>query len=258
MLRVRVIPCLLVQDGALVKTVEFRKAAYIGDPMNAVRIFNELEVDELVVLDIAATREGRLPDFKLVREMATQCFMPLAYGGGVRTVEDFRTLFNIGIEKVVVNSELFRNPALVTEAAAIFGSQSVIASVDVKKNLLGRHKVFSRVGHDAAKVPSLEPEAFARFAAGLGAGEIFLNSVDQDGTMKGYDLELIRRVTESVDVPVIACGGAGQYSDLRLPVEKGAASAVAAGSLFVYQSRLRSVLINFPDRKELEQLFEGL
>lgn len=257
MLRVRVIPCLLVRDGALVKTVRFKDAAYIGDPLNAVRIFNELEVDEIAVFDITASRQKREPDFKLIREIASQCFMPLAYGGGVSEVAQFKTLFNIGVEKVLVNTALLRRPQLVSEAAALFGSQSVIASIDVKKDLLGRPRVHAPNGHDSAAVRSLLPDELARQAAALGAGEIFLNSVDRDGTMEGYDVELIRRVASAVDVPVIACGGAGEYAHLRDPVARGGASAVAAGSLFVYQSRLRSVLINFPDRAELENLFQG-
>ena len=258
MLRIRAIPCLLVEGGALVKTTRFKDPAYIGDPMNAVRIFNELEVDEIIVLDIRASREGRGPDFKLVRELASQCFMPLGYGGGVSSTDDFRTLFKLGIEKVVVNTAMLKRPALVTEAAKLFGSQSVIASIDVKKNLFGKPKVHAPSGHDAAAFPSLDPADFARQAARLGAGEIFLNSVDRDGMMDGYDTDLIRTVTDAVDIPVIACGGAGETQDLRRAVERGAASAVAAGSLFVYQSRLRAVLIKFTDQAELGQLFKGL
>jgi len=257
-LRIRVIPCLLVQDGALVKTIEFKNPAYIGDPINAVKIFNELEVDEIIVLDIKASREGRPPDFKLIGDIAAQCFMPLTYGGAVRSVDDFQRLFAIGVAKVAVNSAIFKRPELISEAAARFGSQSIIASIDVKKNLLGKSKVFLRGNHEASKIPSLEPAAFARQMEKLGAGEILLNSVDRDGTMTGYDCELIRAVSSAVEIPVIACGGARQPLHFREAVEHGGASAVAAGSMFVYQSALRSVLINFPDPAELQETFAGL
>jgi cyclase len=253
MLKTRVIPCLLIEGQRLVKTTGFRDPRYIGDPVNAVRIFNEKEVDELVVLDITATVEQRPPNLRLISELASECFMPLAYGGGVRTLEHLQSLFSLGVEKVVINSEAAARPALISEAAAKFGSQSVIVSIDAKRKRLGGYEVRTRSGRHGT---GLDPVGFARDMESAGAGEIFLNSIDRDGTMQGYDLELIRAVSQNVSIPVIACGGAGTLADLAAAVKQGGASAVAAGSMFVFHGRHRAVLINYPARRELEAILD--
>jgi imidazole glycerol-phosphate synthase subunit HisF len=249
-LRTRVIPCLLLSGGGLVKTIRFKKPTYVGDPVNAVNIFNEKEVDEVVVLDIAATAERRPPPFQLISEIATECFMPLTYGGGIRSLQDMDTLFRSGVEKVALNTVVADDPALVRAAADRFGSQAVVVSIDAKRRRRG-YRVYTNAGGRELRV---DPAAHAREAQRLGAGEILLTSMDRDGTMEGYDTELIRAVTSQVDVPVIACGGAGTVEDFRKAVEEGGASAVAAGSMVVFHGRNRAVLINFPSRGELERV----
>lgn len=251
MLGVRVIPCLLLRRRGLVKTVKFRDAAYIGDPINTVRIFNELQVDELVFLDIAATPENKAPQFDLVEEIANECFMPFAYGGGLRSVEDVQHLFQIGAEKAVLNTAAFQNPNLVTELSRRFGAQSVIVSIDARRSLLGRYQVYINGGRVNTKE---DPVKYAAQMERAGAGEILITSIDRDGTFSGYDLELTRRVAESVGIPVIACGGAGRIEDFGEAVKKGGASATATGSLVVYQGKHRAVLINYPSRSELKQV----
>jgi cyclase len=241
-------PCLLLHDGALVKTIKFKSPNYIGDPINAVKIFNDLEVDELIVLDILATKQNQEPDYKLISELASQCFMPLTYGGGIQTIEQMKKLFGLGVEKVSLNSQALREPSLISRAAEKFGNQSIVASMDVKKDWMGKYKVFSSAG---VKPPEADPVAYARLVEERGAGEILLNSVDQDGTMLGYDIELIHRVARAVKIPVVACGGAGEVSHFTKAVKVGGASAVAAGSLVVYQGKNKGVLINFPSREEL-------
>lgn len=253
MLKTRVIPCLLVNNGRLVKTVRFRNPAYVGDPVNAIKIYNEKEVDELILLDITATAEGRKPDFAFLAEVADECFMPLAYGGGIRDMDDISRIFNLGIEKVAINSYALENPSFIEKAAAVFGSQSILLSIDVKKNLSGKYHVYGRGGRNGT---DHEPVAWAARMERMGAGEILLNSIDQDGTMEGYDTTLIRKVTEAVAVPVIACGGAGKIQDFKMAVEKGGASAVAAGSMVVYQGKNKGVLINFPSRDDLKNILD--
>jgi len=251
MLKTRVIPSLLVQGSGLVKTVGFRNPRYVGDPINAVRIFNEKEVDELVVLDITATVEQRPPNLRLISELASECFMPLAYGGGIRSLEQLDRIFSLGVEKVVINSEAVARPAFIEEAAARFGNQSLIVSIDVKKKLLGGYETRTRAGRFGT---GLEPARLARDMESAGAGEILLNSIDRDGTMQGYDLALVRAVSQSVNIPVIACGGAGSLADLSAAVKEGGASAVAAGSMFVFHGKHQAVLINYPSIAELEQV----
>lgn len=252
MLKTRVIPCLLLRNLGLVKTVRFKDPKYLGDPINIVKIFNDKEVDELVFLDITATVEHKKPPFELLAKITSECFMPLCYGGGVRGLEDMKTLFGLGIEKVAVNSYAVETPAFIKAAADLFGSQSVIASVDVKQNLLGRYEVFTYGGR---RRTGLDPVKFAVKMEKYGAGELLLNSIDRDGTMQGYDLELIRRVSGAVSIPVVACGGAGKVQDLVDVTEKGGASAAAAGSLFVFQGPRRAVLISYPSPKELQGVF---
>jgi imidazole glycerol-phosphate synthase subunit HisF len=251
MLKTRVIPALLFKDQGLVKTVQFRSPSYVGDPINAVKIFNDKEVDELVLLDIMASREGRGPSFDLIEEIASECFMPLGYGGGVRSLDDIRRILAMGVEKVILNTAAHNTPQLIDQAARAAGSQSVVVSIDAKKKLFGGYEVLTCGG---TRGSGKDPVEFAREMARRGAGEIFINSTDRDGTQKGFDLELIRRMSEAVDVPVVACGGAGTLTHLREAVDAGA-SAVAAGSMFVYVGRHRAVLINYPQYHELEQLF---
>lgn len=248
MYRARVIPCLLVRDGGLVKTRKFKDSVYVGDPVNAVRIFSEKEVDELVVLDIDASRERRGPNFDLVTEIAGECFMPIAYGGGIRTLDEVRRLVRSGVEKVVINSAATESTDVIRQAADVFGSQAVVAGVDVRRTLLGGYKVVAR---SATVETRLNLDAHVQGLVAAGAGEIFLNSVDRDGTMAGYDLDLIRSVTRTVNVPVVACGGAGTVEHLAAAVHEAGASAVSAGSMFVFHGKRRAVLINYPAAREL-------
>jgi cyclase len=252
MLKTRVIPCLLLKGQGLVKTVKFRNPKYVGDPINAVKILNDKEVDELILLDIEATVEGRRPPIKLISEIASECFMPLSYGGGLRNLDDIKAIFNLGVEKIIINSYAIENPNFINEASKLYGNQSVVVAMDVKKGSRGKYEIFARGGK---KKTSLDPVEHAMKMEGLGAGEIFLNSIDRDGTMEGYDTELIRRVTGSVSIPVIACGGAGKIGDFVDAVKIGGASAVAAGSLFVFHGKYRAVLISYPGSEELEHAF---
>lgn len=251
MLQNRVMPCLLLRNRGLVKTVKFKDPAYVGDPINTIRIFNEKEVDELILLDITATPENKPPNFELVADIAGECFMPLAYGGGVRSVEDVKRLTGLGAEKVAINSAAYRDPDLISRAAAAVGSQSVIAAIDVKKTLFGKYKAMHGGGKVEAKTTAVEQAVRVQE---LGAGEILLTSIDRDGTFSGYDLELIRAVTAAVNIPVIACGGAGKLDDFGRAVKEAGASAVAAGSLVVYQGPHRAVLVNFPKPADLKRV----
>lgn len=249
MLRVRVIPCLLLRGGGLYKTTRFSKPVYIGDPINAVRIFNEKEVDELIFLDIGATSEGREPNFPLLRDIASECFMPMAYGGGIRDTDQVRRILSTGFEKVVINTAAQEHPALIEEVAKLTGSQSVVVSVDVKKDIFGRYTMMTCGGR---KKSLIDPVAFVVEAEQRGAGEIMVNSIDRDGTMSGYDLAIIKRIAESVSVPVVACGGAGRVVDFVAAIKDAGATAVAAGAMFVFHGPHRAVLINMPERKVLE------
>lgn len=255
MLRIRVIPCLLLKDQGLVKTVKFKNYKYVGCPINAVKIFNDKEVDELVFLDITATIENHEPPFKLLAEIATECFMPFGYGGGIKTIETIKKIFSLGAEKVIINSHAVENPFFIRAAAELYGSQSIVVSIDVKKNYLGKYEVFTQSGRINSK---LDPAIFAQKMQKMGAGEIFLNSVNRDGTMGGYDIELIKKVTSAVDIPVIACGGAGQIKDFQAAVKKGGASAVAGGSFFVFQGQHRAVLITYPSYALLENALDEI
>lgn len=251
MLIPRVIPCLLLKDKGLVKTVKFKDPKYIGDPINAVRIFNEKEVDELIFLDITATREKRKPSIPVISQISDECFMPLAFGGGIKTIEDIKAVLNAGAEKVSINTEAINNPELIAEAADIFGSQSITISVDVKKKLFGKYEIYTESG---TKHTGLDPVYFVKNMEKMGAGEILINSIDRDGTMQGYDIEIIKKISEAVNIPVIACGGAGGLNDFSDAFNKGGASAVAAGSFFVFYGKRRAVLINYPDRGDLEKI----
>jgi len=249
MLMPRVMPCLLLKNGALVKTIKFKAPGYIGDPINAIRIYNEKEVDELIFLDITATIEKREPPYKVLSEIASECFMPVTYGGGVRDIETIRRILSLGIEKVAINSHAVENPDFVHAAADKFGSSTIVVSIDARRKMFSRYEVFI---HGGRKGTDLDPVEFAVKMEQMGAGEILLTAIDRDGTQEGYDVDLIRRVTSAVGVPVIACGGAGKIDDFRVAVKEGGASACAAGSMVVYFGRNRAVLITFPEREKLE------
>jgi imidazole glycerol-phosphate synthase subunit HisF len=251
MRRTRIIPCLLLRDQALVKTVKFRDARYVGDPINAVRIFNEKEVDELVCLDISATPAGRRPSLELIATFADECFMPLCYGGGVRTLEDVQAILGSGVEKVALNSVAAEEPEFVRRATDRFGGSSIVVSMDVKKGRFGGYEVLT---HGGTRRTGFEPVAYAARMEALGAGELFVTSIDRDGTGEGYDIDLVRRVADAVSVPVVASGGAGRLEHLGEVASRGGASAAAAGSFFVFQGRHRAVLISYPTQEELAQV----
>jgi cyclase len=247
---VRIIPCLLLRGHGLVKTRKFKDPVYLGDPVNAVRIFNDKEVDELVLLDIDASKEGREPNYEVIAEIAGECFMPIAYGGGIRTLDQARRLIRCGVEKVVINTAATKSYNVIRDTAQVFGRQAVVGAIDVRKTLLGGYRIVTKSASAEVKVP-LDEHVQGLIEAGV--GEIFLNSVDRDGMMDGYDLQLIRRVAQQVSVPLIACGGAGTVDHLAAAVKEGGASAVAAGSMFVFHGRLRAVLISYPQRLTLRR-----
>lgn len=253
MLRPRIIPCLLVHKGGLVKTIGFGSPKYVGDPLNAVRIFNEKEVDELTVLDIDASRLGREPDYSLIANLALECRMPLCYGGGVKTVEQIERVISLGVEKVAISSGAIECPELISQAAARVGSQSVVVVLDVKKmGLLRRPEL---VTLNASRKTGLAPDDFARRVQALGAGEIILNSVDRDGEMKGYDLDLVQQVRAATTLPLTVLGGAGSLDDMRELIRRYRVIGAAAGSLFVFKGKYRAVLINYPNRQERDLLY---
>ncbi len=249
MLRTRVIPCLQLIDDNLVKTVKFDNHGYIGDPINTVRIFNELEVDELCFLDIRASVQGRQPNFEILQQIANECFMPLSYGGGVKDFNTAQKILSIGFEKIVLNTAAFRTPSLVTQVAEHFGAQAVIGSVDVKKNMWGKYTVYINDGKEKVKKDAVE---WAKELEQLGAGELLITSMDKDGTWAGYDHAIIEKINDAVNIPVIANGGAGNVDHIISVVKNCKVSAVALGSMVVYQKQGMGVLVNFPDKKILE------
>ena len=251
MLRPRVLPALLLQGGRLVKTVRFRKPRYVGDPINAVRIFNEKEVDELIVIDIDAGRAGGSIPLKLITRIAGECFMPMTYGGGIRTLDQIAEIMAAGVEKVSINRAAVADRGFVARAAKRFGSQSIVVSIDVRRRLFGQYEICVDGGRRRA---GLEPVSLALELESEGAGEILLTSINQEGTMTGYDVDLVRRVASAVSIPVIACGGAGSIDDVIGVVCDAGAAAAAVGSMAVYQGRNRGVLIGFPTRKQLGPL----
>lgn len=248
--RPRIIPCLSIDDGEMVKTIHFQKPRYLGDVVNAVKIFNNKGVDELSILDISATRRGKGPNFDLLKDIATEAFMPLSYGGGVTEIEQIKKLFYIGYEKIIMNTAFVKNSQLVQEAVRFSGSQSVVVSIDAKADLFGRYTCYVGDGQEKLQV---DPIQLAKQAQELGAGEILLNSINRDGDMNGYDLKLVKNVADSVDIPVIACGGAGKMEDIKAVLQEGHADAAAAGSFFVYYGRNKAILITAPSEQELVQ-----
>ncbi len=252
MLRPRIIPSLLLQDNGLVKTVNFKNPKYVGDPINAVKIFNEKAVDELAVFDIDATAKGLEPNYSLIERIANQSRMPLCYGGGVKTVEQAQKIFGLGIEKIALSSAVLQNPDLITQIADRVGGQSVIVVLDVKKKLFGGYEVYT---HNGKKSTGINPFDFVAKAEQLGAGEILINSIDQDGLMKGYDLTLIDKVREKITLPLTVLGGAGSLADIKKVIDKHRIIGVAAGSLFVFKGVYKAVLINYPTIAEKENIY---
>jgi len=253
MLRPRIIPCLLVRNKGLVKTVHFKSPKYVGDPINAVRIFNEKQVDELMVLDIDASIEKRGPNFRMIENFAAECRMPLGYGGGITTIDEAKRIVDLGVEKVSLSAAAIANPNLITEIAKQVGSQSVIVTLDVKKKLLGGYEVYT---HNAKQGTGLNPLEAAKTFEAAGAGEILLNSIDNDGVMKGYDLTLVRKVREAIHLPMTVLGGAGSLDDIGKVINEHHIIGAAAGSLFVFKGIYKAVLINYPTRDEKDALIK--
>ena len=252
MLRPRIIPCLLVKNGGLVKTVQFDKSKYVGDPINAVRIFNEKEVDEIIVIDIDATVQGRAPDYTLIKNLAAECRMPLCYGGGVRNVEEIQKIISLGVEKVALSAAAVQIPELIATAAAQVGSQSIVVVMDVKKiGLFRRQEVFT---HNGTIKSGWEPVAFAKHIEALGAGEVVVNSVDRDGVMKGYDYDLISQIRDAISLPITVLGGAGSLKDIATLIRRFGIIGAAAGSLFVFKGAYKAVLINYPNQADKDAL----
>lgn len=251
MLRPRIIPCLLVKDKGLVKTVHFKDPKYVGDPINAVRIFNEKEVDELMILDIDATAEGREPDYKMIEHWASECRMPLCYGGGIKTVDQARRIFSLGVEKVALSSAALLNPSLVKEISDSVGSQSVVVVIDVKKKLFGGYEIVIMNGKKSINKNLF---SFISEMESHGAGEVIINNIDLDGTMKGYDLNLAEKVRECTSLPLTVLGGAGSLEDIGALIQKFKIIGAAAGSLFVFKGKYRAVLINYPTAEEKDNL----
>ena len=247
----RVIPALLLRNGGLVKTTQFKDAKYVGDPLNAVKIFNEKEVDELIFLDIKATTENKKPNLEFLKEVAGECFMPLAYGGGIKTVEEIAAILKVGIEKVILNTIAVTNPEIVKKAVERYGSSTICVSIDVKKNFFGKYEIYTNAGKVNSK---LDPVKFAMEMDKIGVGELMVNSIDRDGMMNGYDINLLKGITSKVNMPVIACGGAGNVGHFGDAVKNGGASAVAAGSMFVFHGKLKAVLITYPSQEELKNV----
>lgn len=247
----RIIPCLLLRDHGLIKTIKYKGGRYLGDPINAIKIYNDCEVDELIILDIDATKEHRSPDFEYLKKLTQQCFMPVCYGGGITSVDTVKRLFELGIEKVSVNTSLYDNPNMVKECVALFGSQSIVASVDLKRDKSGNVSAWIKNGTELIKEDAFE---YMKHIEEDGVGEVFINFIDHDGMMDGYDYEVISRISKHISVPLIVCGGASSTNDCKKAIDVGA-SAAAAGSIFVFWGRNKAVLINYPDKEEIEKLF---
>jgi len=254
MLRSRIIPCLLVHKKGLVKTVEFKDPRYVGDPINAVKIFNEKEVDELIVLDIDATVEGRGPDFTLIKNLAVECRMPFCYGGGVTTVEEARKIINLGAEKVALSAAAINNFDLIKKIGEAVGVQSIVVVLDVrKKGFLGGYELFT---HNGKRSAGIKIKDFVKKLDEVGVGEIVINSIDRDGKLNGYDMDLISMIRELTEVPITVLGGAGSFDDIKKVISKYKIIGVSAGSLFVFKGKYRAVLISYPNKQEKKELYQ--
>lgn len=249
----RIIPCLLLRNNGLVKTVKFKESTYIGDPINTVKIFNEKEVDEIFFLDIDATRLKKEPPYDLIQNIASECFMPFAYGGGIHSLLQIERIIKSGAEKIIINTQAFLGKNFLKEAVQQFGSSTIAVSIDVKKEFLRGNIVYVKGGTQST---GLNPVDYAREIENAGAGEILINSIDRDGVMEGYDIELIKSISGSIKIPIIACGGAGRLNDFSQAVKQGGASAAAAGSFFIFHGKRRAVLITYPSYSEITNLFD--
>jgi imidazole glycerol-phosphate synthase subunit HisF len=249
----RIIPCLLLRNNGLVKTVKFKESTYIGDPINTVKIFNEKEVDEIFFLDIDATRLKKEPPYDLIQNIASECFMPFAYGGGIHSLLQIERIIKSGAEKIIINTQAFLGKNFLKEAVHQFGSSTIAVSIDVKKEFLKGNIVYVKGGTQST---GLNPVDYAREIENAGAGEILINSIDRDGVMEGYDIELIKSISGSIKIPIIACGGAGRLNDFSQAVKQGGASAAAAGSFFIFHGKRRAVLITYPSYSEITNLFD--
>jgi cyclase len=254
MLQKRIIPCLLLHKGGLYKTEKFKKPTYIGDPINAIKIFNEKEVDELMFIDIDATVQNKEPDYSMIENIASECFMPLCYGGGIKSIDHMKKIYSLGVEKLSLSSQAVLNPKLISEAANLFGNQSIVVTVDVKKDFFNNKKVFINNGKKNTK---LNPVDFVKQIEEFGVGEIIINSIDNDGVMKGYDIELLKEVKSNAKVPIIALGGAGKLEHIEEAFKVAKVDAVACGSMFVYKGPLKGVLINYPSHNEIINILGG-
>lgn len=250
----RIIPCLLLFEGGLVKTTKFNSPKYVGDPINVVRIFNEKEVDELIFIDIEASKNKRAPNISVIKELASECFMPFAYGGGITNIDQIRSILRVGVEKVILNQAVLSNPSFVTEACKYFGSSTIVGAIDVKRDFWGKLWVYD---HVKKKITNHDPVAYSKKLEMLGVGEIFINDVDRDGTFKGLDIESIANINRSISTPLIACGGASDLNDIKNLIMEANVSGVAAGSLFVYQGPHRAVLVSYPSRKQIKDILSN-
>lgn len=255
MLIKRIIPCVLYSQGGLVKTIKFKNPNYIGDPINSLKLFNDKGVDELLFIDIDASKNNTLPDFKLIEAIATECFMPLAYGGGIKDLNTMERLLKLGVEKIVVNSAFLENSKLCQSASKEFGSSTIVGAIDIKKNLFGNHKVYDHISYKTLK---LNPVDYAVELEHRGVGEIFINNVDLEGTMKGFEIELLYKLSKAVNVPIIPCGGAGKLEDLEEVFKNVDTTAVAAGSIFVYTGKYNAILINYPNDQQVKKIISQL
>jgi cyclase len=249
----RIIPCLLLRNNGLVKTVKFKESTYIGDPINTVKIFNEKEVDEIFFLDIDATRLKKEPPYDLIQNIASECFMPFAYGGGIHSLQQIERIIKSGAEKIIINTQAYLEKNFLKEAVNQFGSSTIAVSIDVKKEFLKGNIVYVKGGTQST---GLNPVDYAREIENAGAGEILINSIDRDGVMGGYDIELIKSISGTIKIPIIACGGASRLSDFSQAVKQGGASAAAAGSFFIFHGKRRAVLITYPSYSEISNLFD--
>ncbi|NQW41863.1 MAG: imidazole glycerol phosphate synthase subunit HisF [Bacteroidetes bacterium] len=251
MLQSRAIPCLLLNENGLYKTIQFKNPVYVGDPINAVKIFNEKEVDELIILDITASKQNREPNYELLKHIASECFMPLAYGGGIKNFQQAAKLFELGIEKISLNLSAIENPNLITEITSVYGNQSVIVSIDIKKNLWGKYGIYS---HNGTKNTRLLLNEFIKKVESLGAGELLITNIEKEGTWSGFDIDLLKSLTSLAKIPIIIGGGCGNIQHIADAVNTGKASAVAIGSMAVFQKKGMGVLISFPKSEAIEKL----
>ena len=249
----RIIPVLLLDNKGLYKTINFKNPTYIGDPINAVKIFNEKEVDEIVILDITATSDKKPIQYEFIRDIVSEAFMPICYGGGINNISQIKKILNIGIEKVAINSCAIENPSFINEVSNIYGSSTIVVSVDVKRNIFGKYFIYNNRGRFNT---GNNPIIFCKNVEKMGAGEIILTSINNEGMRRGYDLVLLKKITEAVSIPVIANGGAGCIDDFNKAINIGGASAVSAGSLFVYKGNNKAILINYPDQQQIEKIME--